>query len=172
MYSDCNEYEDTKLYSTGDSELDELLEKAFCEGYEYAQREYALTASINPTAVKAAKPQIPTNFTAAKNPTATFPSSVKASSVKAASTPAGVTNFNKPTSVRKSGGYSAINGQANKGGGLPQKTTGILGIPVYSSEYIIARNRDRNIGPKAKGIGKAPIIGNGPGGTTPKSSFK
>ena len=36
-------YEDTKLYSTGDSDLDDLLEKAFCEGYKYAQREYATT---------------------------------------------------------------------------------------------------------------------------------
>ena len=34
-------YESEKLYSTGDSELDDLLEKAFCEGYEYAQREFA-----------------------------------------------------------------------------------------------------------------------------------
>jgi hypothetical protein len=43
MYSEnYNEYEDTRLYSTGDSDLDELLEKAFCEGYEYAQREYSL----------------------------------------------------------------------------------------------------------------------------------
>jgi hypothetical protein len=34
-------YEDEKLYSTGDDELDDLLEKAFCEGYEYAQREFS-----------------------------------------------------------------------------------------------------------------------------------
>jgi len=34
-------YEDERLYSTGDCELDELLERAFCEGYEYAQREFA-----------------------------------------------------------------------------------------------------------------------------------
>lgn len=34
-------YEDEKLYSTGDSDLDDLLERAFCEGYEYAQREFA-----------------------------------------------------------------------------------------------------------------------------------
>ena len=40
MYSDYDEYEDTKLYSTGDDYLDELLERAFCEGYEYAQREF------------------------------------------------------------------------------------------------------------------------------------
>lgn len=44
LYSE-NEYyyeEDEKLYSTtGDNYLDNLLEKAFCEGYEYAQREYA-----------------------------------------------------------------------------------------------------------------------------------
>ena len=33
--------ESQKLYSTGDEELDDLLEKAFCEGYEYAQREFA-----------------------------------------------------------------------------------------------------------------------------------
>ena len=42
MYSDnYSEYEDTRLYSTGDDYLDDLLEKAFCEGYEYAQREFA-----------------------------------------------------------------------------------------------------------------------------------
>lgn len=29
-----------RLYSTGSDELDELLEKAFCDGYEYAQREF------------------------------------------------------------------------------------------------------------------------------------
>jgi len=40
LYSDIEEYEEEKLYSTGDEELVELLEKAFCEGYEYAQREY------------------------------------------------------------------------------------------------------------------------------------
>ena len=34
-------YEDEKLYSTGDDYLDDLLEKAFCEGYEYAQKEFA-----------------------------------------------------------------------------------------------------------------------------------
>lgn len=33
-------YEDEKLYSTGNDELDELLERAFCEGYYYAQKEY------------------------------------------------------------------------------------------------------------------------------------
>jgi hypothetical protein len=38
MYS---EYEEERLYSTGSYELDELLERAFCEGYEYAQREFA-----------------------------------------------------------------------------------------------------------------------------------
>ena len=30
-----------KLYSTGDEMLDNLLERAFCEGYELAQREFA-----------------------------------------------------------------------------------------------------------------------------------
>lgn len=32
-----------RLYSTGDQELDELLERAFCEGYELAQREFGRT---------------------------------------------------------------------------------------------------------------------------------
>ena len=42
MYSEnYDEYEDTRLYSTGDSDLDDLLERAFCEGYEYAQKEFA-----------------------------------------------------------------------------------------------------------------------------------
>lgn len=35
--------EEEKLYSTGNDELDELLERAFCEGYEYAQREFGRT---------------------------------------------------------------------------------------------------------------------------------
>ena len=34
-------YESEKLYSTGDSDLDDLLEKAFCDGYEYAQKEFS-----------------------------------------------------------------------------------------------------------------------------------
>ena len=38
LYSE--NYEDERLYSTGDSDLDDLLERAFCEGYEYAQKEY------------------------------------------------------------------------------------------------------------------------------------
>ena len=38
MYS---KNEEERLYSTGNDELDELLERAFCEGYEYAQREFA-----------------------------------------------------------------------------------------------------------------------------------
>lgn len=42
MYSEnYDEYENTRLYSTGDSDLDELLERAFCDGYEYAQREFS-----------------------------------------------------------------------------------------------------------------------------------
>ena len=37
-----NGYEmEERLYSTGDYELDVLLERAFCEGYEAAQREFA-----------------------------------------------------------------------------------------------------------------------------------
>lgn len=45
MYSENydDEYEDTRLYSTGDDELDDLLERAFCEGYEYAQKEFGRT---------------------------------------------------------------------------------------------------------------------------------
>lgn len=36
-----NEMEkEERLYSTGDAELDELLERAFCEGYEFAQKEF------------------------------------------------------------------------------------------------------------------------------------
>jgi hypothetical protein len=40
LYSANEYYEDEKLYSTGDDYLDDLLEKAFCDGYEYAQREF------------------------------------------------------------------------------------------------------------------------------------
>ena len=40
MFSDV---EEEKLYSTGNDELDELLERAFCEGYEYAQKEFGRT---------------------------------------------------------------------------------------------------------------------------------
>ena len=36
-----SENQEEKLYSTGDEMLDNLLERAFCEGYELAQREYA-----------------------------------------------------------------------------------------------------------------------------------
>lgn len=53
MYSEnYDEYEDTRLYSTGDDYLDELLERAFCEGYEYAQKEFALTGGLQPSNVK------------------------------------------------------------------------------------------------------------------------
>lgn len=34
-------YESEKLYSTGNDDLDNLLERAFCEGYEYAQYEFS-----------------------------------------------------------------------------------------------------------------------------------
>jgi hypothetical protein len=43
MFSEMEEdnYEvQEKLYSTGNDELDDLLERAFCEGYEYAQKEF------------------------------------------------------------------------------------------------------------------------------------
>lgn len=36
-----NKYYSEKHYSTGNDNLDDLLEKAFCEGYEYAQKEFA-----------------------------------------------------------------------------------------------------------------------------------
>lgn len=49
LYSDYDEYYDEKLYSTGNEDLDELLERAFCEGYEYAQREFAY---VNPNQAK------------------------------------------------------------------------------------------------------------------------
>jgi len=39
-----NDYEE-RLYSTGDDFLDDLLEKAFCDGYEYAQREFGNKAN-------------------------------------------------------------------------------------------------------------------------------
>lgn len=41
MYSENEEIQEERLYSTGDNELDDLLERAFCEGYEYAQKEFA-----------------------------------------------------------------------------------------------------------------------------------
>ena len=41
LYS--NYQEEEKLYSTGNDELDELMERAFCEGYEYAQKEFGRT---------------------------------------------------------------------------------------------------------------------------------
>ena len=41
FYSENVQEEEERLYSTGNDELDELLEYAFCDGYEYAQREFA-----------------------------------------------------------------------------------------------------------------------------------
>lgn len=41
FYSENDYQEEERLYSTGDDKLDELLERAFCDGYEYAQREFA-----------------------------------------------------------------------------------------------------------------------------------
>ena len=45
-------YEDEKLYSTGDDYLDDLLEKAFCEGYELGQREFGRTGLTKEQAKK------------------------------------------------------------------------------------------------------------------------
>ena len=53
LYSDYDEYYDEKLYSTGNDELDELMEKAFCDGYEYAQREFARARQRKKNAKKA-----------------------------------------------------------------------------------------------------------------------
>ena len=43
LYSENNEVQEEKLYSTGNDELDEMLERAFCEGYELGQREFGRT---------------------------------------------------------------------------------------------------------------------------------
>jgi len=40
MFSEMEDAQE-RLYSTGNDELDDLLERAFCDGYEYAQREFA-----------------------------------------------------------------------------------------------------------------------------------
>ena len=43
-----NGYEmEERLYSTGDYVLDELLERAFCEGYEFAQMEFSAGEKID-----------------------------------------------------------------------------------------------------------------------------
>lgn len=43
-----NNYEmEERLYSTGDVELDELLERAFCEGYEFAQMEFSVGEKVD-----------------------------------------------------------------------------------------------------------------------------
>jgi len=56
-------YEDEKLYSTGDYELDELLERAFCEGYYYAQKEYFKPSqAIKQGVVKLKRNQVAANI--------------------------------------------------------------------------------------------------------------
>jgi hypothetical protein len=50
MFSNVGE---EKLYSTGNDELDDLLERAFCEGYEYAQKEFA--TGLDKLAMKSAQ---------------------------------------------------------------------------------------------------------------------
>ena len=50
LYS--NYQEEERLYSTGNDELDDLLERAFCEGYEYAQREFAKPGYVKKEAAK------------------------------------------------------------------------------------------------------------------------
>jgi hypothetical protein len=42
-----SENQEEKLYSTGNDELDELLERAFCEGYELGQKEFAFQGFMN-----------------------------------------------------------------------------------------------------------------------------
>ena len=50
LYS--NYQEEERLYSTGNDELDDLLERAFCEGYEYAQREFGGRGVVSPERAK------------------------------------------------------------------------------------------------------------------------
>lgn len=70
LYSENEKYyESEKLYSTGDDELDDLLERAFCDGYEYAQREFAkIDTVINKNALNSvmrdAKYKVPTGTSA------------------------------------------------------------------------------------------------------------
>ena len=63
-----DQYEE-KLYSTGNDELDEMLEKAFCEGYEYAQKEFA--TPLKPGMAMKVMPKIPQKAVsvASANPT-------------------------------------------------------------------------------------------------------
>ena len=46
-----NGHQEEKLYSTGDEMLDNLLERAFCEGYELAQREFGARDRKNARAI-------------------------------------------------------------------------------------------------------------------------
>ena len=41
-----SENQEERLYSTGDEMLDNLLERAFCEGYELGQKEFGMQFSI------------------------------------------------------------------------------------------------------------------------------
>ena len=42
-----SENQEEKLYSTGDEMLDNLLERAFCEGYELGQKEFGMRQEID-----------------------------------------------------------------------------------------------------------------------------
>ncbi len=119
MYSDYDEYEDTRLYSTGDSDLDDLLERAFCEGYEYAQRQFAVGDFSGNSADYKLKRTNPSAWVKSQN--AKFNKSKRSlygldpgqtptignfkQTNSTAGTPLGTqkvsTNFNKPTSISK-----------------------------------------------------------------------
>lgn len=45
-YDFNDEYYEERLYSTGNDDLDYLLEKAFCDGYEFYQKEFDLKDDI------------------------------------------------------------------------------------------------------------------------------
>lgn len=47
-----NRLVEERLYSTGDEELDDLLERAFSEGYEYAQREFGFIQDVKRSGLK------------------------------------------------------------------------------------------------------------------------
>lgn len=72
LYSDYDEYYDEKLYNTGNDDLDDLLERAFCDGYEYAQREFGI---VGGSAIKALakKPVLPTTPVGASPSPLPFP---------------------------------------------------------------------------------------------------
>ena len=110
MYSEnYDEYEDTRLYSTGDDYLDELLERAFCEGYEYAQREFAQpqipkleTPKIKPVSASAQplKPGMSVKSGLQQLEPKKVPASMSIQSQKSVFNPKGLNNIKKSYSSR------------------------------------------------------------------------